>query len=87
MIGALITPKFHCTGGVSVWNDQNMGWGQSASYCIDCIDDDEICLAIQHHVTFRGAHILQVVTPRGIVGWIQFCNIKQIYLVQHSVVL
>jgi len=87
MIGTLITPKFYCTGGVSVWNDEDMGWGQFTSYCVDYMGDNEICLVLQHGITLRGVHILKVVTPRGKIGWVQYCNIRQIYLVQHNVAL
>ena len=80
MVGTLVTLKFHLSGDVPVWNNQDMEWGRSATLCVDYIRSNEICLVVKHDITFRGTHVLQVLTPRGNVGWVQYCNIKEVYL-------
>ena len=77
IIGEFVTNKFHTTGGVPVWNDQDVGWGRK-SCCLDYLYDREICLVTRVSATSRGVIILHVISPRGQLGWVQLCNVKHI---------
>ena len=80
MKGKFVTPRFTMNGGgVPVWSTADWGW--NSMNFLDFIRHGEICLVIQEarqHMKQGDVKVLNVVTPRGVVGWVDQGNIKKI---------
>jgi len=70
--GDFVALRFPTTGGMPVWDQNNLG-SYDVPKILDLVGDRELCLVMRReNRTSRriDGHVLMVLTPRGVWGWI-----------------